>query len=261
MIGGTVYAVGSIRGFKAAQAYSIGTGAYHQRRGIKRDPPHCFYGVNPRMWGVWQEVQRSGEPWLYIDNGYFKGKDGERYYSISGNAPRYTGPINPTAYGIDRWNALGREIEPWRTGGYYVLLCMQSPFWYERHGIQWKQWEENTAHRIEKASGIPVQVRRKPSSDYGNEGRPPPILLGNDFDGAAAVVSHSSNTATDAIIAGIPAFTLAPFPSRLLGFTSLDQLADPPKPENRLEWAQTLAGQQWSLQEMARGEFIDRIEI
>ena len=263
MIGGTIYARGSIRAHKLATAYAQGTGAFHQVMPEMRGAPHAFYGVrDDKMLDVFNKVKASGEPWLYVDNGYFTpDPHGFRLYSIEVGAMRYAGPIESTKRGRLRWERLQRpKIKPWRKRGYHVLIALQSPYWYAKHGLDWRAWMGGAEADALTYTGLKPVIRYKPGAPYNGVLRSAQALH-KDFSGAAAVITHSSLVSVEAVLAGIPAFADCYSPTRLLGFTDRAQMKNPPRPGNRLEWAHTLAGRQWTLEEIANGEFVNQLSF
>lgn len=260
MLGGTFYHAGTPRAVKVCNAWREATGARPCLGGIIGNPPHVFYGVKRGMLSLFNRVTASGQPWLYVDNGYLpRDPGGARYYSIARGTIRYAGPIDPRAHDWKRLERFDVDLQPWRdrkpgnTGT--ILIILQSEFWYVRHGTTWAKWLDDICARIRQHDDERAIVTRgKPGEKYRGFGG------GNDsleaqLDAADVVISHSSNVATDAVIRGVPAYCEAYHPISLLGFYDLAQIGNPPRSPSRMEWLATLAGQQWSLEEIARGEF------
>lgn len=68
-----------------------------------------------------------------------------------------------------------------------------------------------------------------------------------------------SNIAVDAVIAGIPVFCTGPCAGLTMGLSDLSKIESPVRPE-REQWLYTLAANQWTFEEMKRGELWNVIQ-
>jgi hypothetical protein len=205
-----------------------------------------FYGVDRQTLALWREVEKTGHPYFYIDNGYFRSKwQGGDHYRITRNAPQCDGLGSSTG---ERWTALDLKIQPWRRSGSHVLIACQSDFWHERHGhgssIQFAQ-EAYTALRM--FTQREVIIRQKPM-----KGRSEPPLL-QALNNCWAVVTHSSMVALEAILCGVPACVTAPSALSPVSLNGVGSIESPFYPDDRERWAGVLADNQWSLQEIRSG--------
>lgn len=194
---------------------------------------------SPRVWSSLQDAIRDRSPWLYADHSYFV-QHRREYYRITRNAFQ-------VARGEPDYKRLAKlriDIKPWRRDGRHILLCPQSPSHFERFGEI--EWTQRIIEKLRQYTDRPIVTTKKRQAQ-----RMPPAEL----KGAWCVVTHSSAAATDALLAGIPAIctgdsAAAPY-----------CLRDPVNVENpmvvdfdREAWAATLAANQWTLEEIARGE-------
>ncbi len=205
-----------------------------------------FYGVDQVTLGLF-EVARARGTFVYMDNGYIRSKyHGEThpYYRVTRNRAQHPG-IGRTDGA--RFAALNVPLQPWRRDGRHVLVALQSEWWFKRHGIERAEWIYGVRRRIAQDTGRPVVVRDKP----------PRIDLvapiADDLRDAWCVVTHSSNVAVDAIIAGIPAIVLGESAAAPMAGRSLDDLRTPPTPADRLHWCGVLADNQWTADEIGNG--------
>jgi hypothetical protein len=200
--------------------------------------PAVFYGVDRVTLPVYLKVVKSGRDYYYIDNGYFNSKwHGGTYYRITRNRLQHDGLTRSTG---GRWRELKIDVQPWRSGGKVVLIAQQSPWWYEWHGTSIDEW---TQRALDLAADWPIEVRGKPTTK-----ELPPI----DWSNIKAVIAHSSNTAIDGLIQGVPclvdawyaaAFSLAgDWHTRTLRY-----------PDNREAVFSALADNQWTVEEIANG--------
>lgn len=147
------------------------------------------------------------------------------------------------------------SMRPWKEGGDYVLLIGQVPGDMSIHAVAINHWYRRTAEEAKKALGLPVFFREHPVAVKRHLRVMVPKVekIGGDllgaFEGARCVVTYNSNTAVEAVLAGIPSVT-ADRGSMAWEVTSHDfNLVKP----DREAWASRLAWCQWTLEEMANG--------
>lgn len=197
----------------------------------------------------------SGRPFWHIDNGFWDPARGRSvgYYRITYRGmtpvllPREFDPRAATV-----------RLKPWRSVGKFVLLAMPGIHFGIALGIDVPGWCTTIEARLREATKRPIRVRTRDS-------RAP---LSRDFDNCWCCVTHSSNVAVDAAIAGIPVFVEPTSPAAPIGRTDLDiEAAVTP---GREMWLRSLASQHFTLDEMRSGiamrwmrriaEFVDHAE-
>jgi hypothetical protein len=197
-------------------------------------------------------AQREGRTYYYCDNGYFK--PGRRisdqgYYRVTRNAMQHdgTGAASP-----ERWQQLGLSIKPWRRTGSHVVVCPLSRLLAVAVGIDADIWLASTLNRLAKATDRPIRVRKKMSmEEVKRQGGP---SFADDLMNAWAVVTHSSNSAVEALLAGVPVFVTAPCAAYRMGLPDVRKIEHPIMPDGREQWVQNLAANQWTLAEMASSQ-------
>lgn len=208
--------------------------------------PAVFYGVTPETLPLYRQCIAEQREHYYIDNGYFNSRyEGGTYYRVTRNAPQHDGV--GVSDGV-RWRALGLSVAPWKSPsgeGLNVLLVLQSPYWHERHGESASAFVYRLRDEIGRYTWRDVIVRSKSC------GTP----LEAQLLDAAVVVTHSSNVAVKALLAGIPVVTMGPCAASTLA-TPLHNIMVPHMPADptRLRWAEVLADNQWTLDEIERGD-------
>lgn len=201
--------------------------------------PVALFG-SPSRWPVLRQAQAQGRDWYYADHGYF-GKG--RYYRVTRNAYQHDGRGLGSP---ERFAALHRPIQPWQSGGGHVLICPNSDVYFGLHGLGGSQWLRNVMHKLRRHTDRKLRVRWKTQ----RQSRP----IAADLSGAWLVVVYSSAAALDALIAGVPVCTLAPFASTVrMGLTDLSAVEHPIRPDDREAFLHVLASQQWTLPEMMAG--------
>lgn len=207
---------------------------------------------NPVMlWGQRFLAQRllprcvaSGRPYWHIDNGYWDPARGTAtgFYRVT---YRSLGPVllpDPRPrYGQE----VVSRIKPWRANGEYVLLAFPGDYYGCSVGLNMRSWNQTILRRLRAATHRPIRVRDKPSARKSS--RP----LDRDLSEAWALVTHSSNVAVDAVLAGVPVFVERGSPAEPVGSIGLD--IERPAMPDREQWLASLSWQQFTLDEMRDG--------
>ena len=199
-------------------------------------------------------------PVIVLERGYL---DRENYFAagfggINGRADfrNYNVPRN-------RWDRLCLELKPWIKGGDYVLVCGQIAHDVAVQDSNHLDWCRETVKTIRKM-GYDVRFRPHPlmirqakkgrGFAYDVNCEQTTGSLERDFAGAMAVVTQSSNTGVEAVIAGIPTIACDQSMTMTRGVSgrSLLDLADPVK-SDREKWAHRLSYAQWTREEFRSG--------
>lgn len=203
---------------------------------------HAFYG---QLWTAVRlvpEAIASGKPYFHLDNGWFKPGRGERdgYYRIT-----YRSPSPAFIPGTDPQRALdiGARLRPWREDGGHVLVALPGQHFGAPWGLRMSGWTHAILDRVRAVTDRPIVVRGKDTDR--------PLAL--DLDGAWCVVTHSSNVAVDAVLAGVPAVVEPSSPTAPLGNVGLEWIRKPHLSEQRGEWLSSLCWQQFTPAEMKSG--------
>lgn len=143
----------------------------------------------------------------------------------------------------DRWERLKKQyslkIGDWRKGK-YVLVTLSDQRTYDYFGVG--KWGDSIKAEVRKYTDRPIEVRIR------TEPRP----IGEHLRDAWCLVTYASNTAIDALLAGVPVFTLGPSTARPMS-GDLAKLESPMYPENREEFFRHLAYCQFTNEEFRSG--------
>lgn len=233
------YAKGG-RGKILAPAFAEGCGGFAQKGGPVRDGWAAIYGVKPDTVAVWQKIQ--ARRFWYIDNAYF-GRG--TFFRITEGSVQHDGVGVPSAEGFRRFRHHGISIKPWQKGGRTILVCLQSDnFMQATCGINPVAYRRMLEEKIREVTDRKLVFRTKASRNS----------LARDLASAWCVVTHSSNCAVEAVLAGVPVFLTGPSAARAMGCTDLTRIEDPVFPDGRAEWAALLAENQWTVEEIRRGD-------
>lgn len=211
---------------------------------------------------VFTAYRQAGGHFAYFDMGYFnrkpagdKGGSREGHHRLAVNSWD-TADTMRIGCPVDRWKALGIEVQPWRDQMSEpvprILVAGMSGKAAGTHGFAPGQWErEALAFLREFFPHYPVTLREKPANLDAVE--PIVSVLGRH----TMVISHHSNVSVDALIAGVPSWAKKGV-GKLFSYTQLIDavgLRGPTIPDDRrLELLSDIAYAQWTPAEMRSGE-------
>lgn len=242
MIPVSYYAPNEFSSPKFAYAFAKGCGGAITDEQELFDGPVALFG-SPAMWPLLRQAQTSRRDWYFGDHGYFGNIKNlrKKYFRITKNAYQHDGRGEATP---ERFLLMQREVQPWRRSGSHILVCPNSATYFGLHGLNVDEWLIQVRHTLAQHTDREIRLRWKVSAD--------PIAV--DLEDCWAVVVFSSSAAVDALIAGVPVFTLAPFAcTARMGQTDLSQIECPIYPDDREPFLWNLADQQWTLRELHSG--------
>lgn len=208
--------------------------------------PAMFYGVTPATAHLYEQAKLEERDVYYLDNSYLDATR-EIYFRATKNRLQHSGvgPSDGT-----RFAALNIPLSPWthEVRG-HVLFCPQSDE-FMRVVVGYRgNWLAETLAAARTVSPLPFVSRpwiRNKRESY----RTLPAALQKCW----AVVTWSSASAITAILRGVPAICLgADCIARPVSGRTLADLADPPRPIDRMSWLNAVADNQWSIPELRSG--------
>lgn len=204
------------------------------------------------------EVWEKGYPIYYGDHAYFgrfkyyrvtriqKTRDGELPWPMQ-HVPKL--PAVPSENQMFRFNIIFQEyklmMEPRRKNGDHILLCPPDNVWAKYEGFDEDIWTSDIMAEIKRNTDRPIRLRprqcRRPLSD--------------DLRECWALVTHHSNVAVEAVLAGVPVFVTSNCASLTVGNTDLRTLDNPyfPDETEREQWAVSLCANQFTLDQIRSG--------
>jgi hypothetical protein len=195
---------------------------------------------SPQRWDLLRQAQAQGRTWFYGDHAYFRRRE---YYRATRDAVQLTDLSGEgDALRFERLDVRMRQA--WRKQGAYVLLCPNSPGYFELYGLNAQQWIRETTEQLRRYTDRDIRVRFKNS----------PAEFDFEVRWAWAVVVYTSVAGVLAALQGVPCFATAPCASMAFGSGDLSLIERPVRPDNRFEMASVLAANQWTLHEIARGQ-------
>jgi hypothetical protein len=202
----------------------------------------------------------QGRQFFQIDNGFWHPSRGQPhgYYRFMYSRPD---PVLVTEASLLAQRAskpadLRPEFKPLRKDGEHILIGMPGEEFGRAHGLKMRPWMDSIVDRIKAITDRPIRVRDRMATN----------ALSQDLRHCWAVVTHSSNIAVDAIIAGIPVFcepTCMALPvgkwlssgKTVLRALDKEAIEKPhfPTDEFREKWWWSLMCQQFTFKEMSNG--------
>jgi len=212
----------------------------------------------PQSWNRYDVLRQHvafGRPYILLEKGFVKR---DEYFHVGWNGHNNYADFRNADSPSDRWEKLGVPLQPWRSHGRVILLCGQVPWDSTVEHTDHVRWLTETYKRLVHLSDTPVMFRAHPKSPPRSEffipGSGDTFTLDEDLERARSVVAYNSTVATDAIIAGVPAFVQndgsMAWPVANRDILQIDVPVRPP----REQWAANLAYAQWTLAEMESGE-------
>lgn len=200
--------------------------------------PFIVWGQEWLTLRIVPQAVRTRRPFWCIDNGYWQPARGTSrgYYRLT---YRSMTPVQLTG---DDLRLAPVPLKLWRRDGRHVLLAMPGEHFGVALGIDVPAWCASIETRLRQATDRPIRIRPRDS-------RKP---LAQDFTDAWCCVTHSSNIAVDAAIAGIPVFVEPTSAAAPIGRTDLE--IEQPVTPGRKNWLRSLASQHFTIAEMASGE-------
>jgi hypothetical protein len=217
--------------------------------------------------------KRTGKRSLIVDSNLFLYADKTNSlhylrYSFDGVFPT-TGFYFDRDIDSSRWLQISRDLgislQPWRTQGNHILICLQRNGGWSMRGLDVIQWMNATILEIRKYSKRPIVVRAHPGdkkiSGYLKLNHKLVSLSTNadlreDLKNAWATVVYNSSPSVASIIEGVPAFLTDPQPyhsqSLEVANTDISRIEDPIMID-RQQWIERLSMCHWKFDELKSG--------
>lgn len=190
-------------------------------------------------------------------------------YSFDGVFPT-TGFYFDRDVDSSRWQKiskdLGISLQPWRTQGNHILICLQRNGGWSMRGLDVIRWMNSTILEIRKYSKRPIVVRAHPGDkkigsylkvNHKSVSLSTNIDLKEDLQNAWATVVYNSSPSVASIIEGIPAFLTDPEPqySQSVDVANVDiSMIEDPIMIDRQSWIERLSMCHWKFDELRSGE-------
>jgi len=181
------------------------------------------------------------------------------FNGLNGNADfRLRNRPTPAARFEDNF---GHLLQPWRTGGDYILLLGQVPGDASIRGVDMEKWYDDQITKLKKVDSRPVFFRAHPRASNAPRPAGAQVIggtLAEAFDGAAFAVTYNSNSGVDAALAGVPVYALGQ--GSMASPVATEALCFGPWRPDRSQWAADLAWCQWTESEFRAGMTWDHLK-
>jgi len=179
--------------------------------------------------------------WYYGDHAYFGRM---KYYRITKNRFQHDGIGKPDYGRLKRFNI---EIKNWKDYGHHIVICPPDQRFADLFGFSADAWLRHICYELRRFTNRRLIIR-----DRRNLDTIPP--LEEHLRDSWALVTHMSNAAVESVLEGIPVFCTGECAGVTMGTSDLSKIETPERPDWREKWAATLAANQWTMDEMHRGE-------
>lgn len=154
----------------------------------------------------------------------------------------------------DRLNRLKISTSPWKKDGRKILIALPDEKPMKFYGWDLQEWLKETIEELRKYTDRPIIIRDRVKSR--TERVVHKSLQEALADDVFALITFNSNSATESIINGIPAFVLAPtHAAKPVTLQDLSKVETPYYPDNDKvrAWLQHLAYGQFHVDELKDG--------
>jgi len=199
------------------------------------------------IWGLMRgakelmaQTTAAGFDYYQIDNAYF-GR--ETYFRLTKNGTQLSNLLRrDEARYKDQFSKCALRLSTWKKKrGEKILICTSSPFLYEFYNTSIDVWLDKTVPIIKKYTQRPIAIREK---QLGN--------IEHDLSNSWILVTHSSASALDALLYGLPVVTTEPCAASPMS-TLISEIERPRITANRASLFASLAWGQYTLEEMKNG--------
>lgn len=212
---------------------------------------------------------KAGNYIMPIDSSCFKFVDPDSYflrYSLGGvfyNTNNYANKNSTdTQWNMIKQNFPDLALQPWRSGGGHILLCLQRDGGWSMKGTDLNVWASDTIRQLKMLTNRPIRIRPHPRARNnihslsrlpGVTVSEPGVSLQQDLVGAWASVFYNSSSSVASILAGVPVFATDPdCVAWSVANHQLKHINDPKMPD-REQWLYDLSACHWSDQQSRQG--------
>jgi hypothetical protein len=221
---------------------------------VERRPIHDIVDADLAIiWGhgkpdIIAHQRANGADYLVMERGYLG--DRMKFTSLGFNGLNGRATFGPTGNPSDRWEKHGFKMQPWKHDGGYVLIMGQVP---GDQSIRHLNIRDVLSAIVSELGTRTVYYRPHPLAH--ETWAPAPVYYGTlaeALSGASQVITVNSNSAVDAVLAGVPTVTLDR--GSMAWPVTSHSIWSPLCYTDREQWAYDMAYCQWTLDEMRSGD-------
>jgi len=207
---------------------------------------------------IMHQCWRDNRDFYYVDTGYFGNGVSKMYHRIVKNDLQH-GDVRSCR--DDRWRQLNIDLPQGRRTGRKIIIAAPDEKPCRFYGIDRGQWIADVTAKIRLYTDRPILLRERARERQQRViADPLHRVLADDVH---ALVTFNSNAAVESILAGVPAFVLAPAHAAApVANRDLDQIESPswPDPDKLLAWACHLAYGQFHVRELRDGNALKTLQ-
>lgn len=222
------------------------------------------------------KFENRGARVLSIENPYIK-VEGEKYISV-GYGHHNNMMFAPKCLDNgERFKSFNKEIKPWKTDGENILITTQAKK-FDNHGLginhirQPALWDSEIIESLKRKTTKHIVFRQHPNGKKFKDVPDKRLFSGitlsspniknipllDDLKDAHGLVTWNSNSATEALLEGVPVFYCASYIfSAECCNQGIHHINNPKKPDNRNTMFNRMAWAQYTLPEVASGYFFE----
>lgn len=238
--------------------------------GAKIRGPHIQLRRN-----VIDHQQRTGHHVMPIDASCFKFADNNSHflrYSLDGVFYNTNNYANANS-NDHKWQAikakLGLDLQPWRSQGDHVLVCLQRDGGWSMKGTDMASWTDLTVRRLRELTARPIVIRSHPKYQMDLSAltnlpkvtqSTPGLSLQQDLTDAWASVFCNSSSSVAAVLAGVPVFADDDdCVAWSVANRDLARIETPDMPD-RTQWIYDLSAAHWTDEESKNGAIFEKFK-
>ena len=240
-------------------------GWVHKRSG---NAPHLAFRKR-----IINEQKKHGGRTLAVDSNLFLYRDPENTnqylrFSLDGVFPT-TGEYFHNSIDPDRWRQIKQDLkidlQPWRTNGDHILICLQRNGGWSMNGYDVMKWCNTVINSIRRRTSRPIVLRTHPGDRKAQQyirSAPRDVAISNkrsiieDFENCWACVTYNSSPGVAAAIEGIPVFITDPNPKNSQAYavanTELRYIEDP-ETYDRQAWIEKICMSHYNFNDLRSG--------
>ncbi len=207
---------------------------------------------------IMQRCWLDGRDFYFMDTGYMGNHPGvnnphgwKYFHRIVKNDLQHNEIVSRPS---NRFAQLGIKLHDWKKGGRKILIAKPDEKPMKFYDMDLEQWLQETIDTIKKYTDRPIEVRERVKNR--TERIVNKSLKEALDDDVHCLVTFNSNAATEAVMYGYPAFTLAPsHAAKPVTLHDLSQIENPyyADKDKVLAWASHLAYGQFHINELRNG--------
>lgn len=222
-----------------------------------------FYGLRGNLMNVYDAYKKEGRTAILVDLGYWNRAEGGKlsgYHKVTVNNFHPNAYFQKIKHGDNRFKRLGVKIKPRQTSGHSILVAGMSEKAAGVYNYGPQEFEEKIIKNVRGTTVRPIIYRPKPTwldakPIKGTIFSPPEQSLDVALSKSALVITHHSNVAIDAILAGVPCRVLGDGVGKAVSDVNecFDKEFYFPDDEKRQQWLNDISYVQWKVEEIRNG--------